>query len=310
MPEFAVDTASPSLRKSAPMEPLDIAAVVLTLNEESNLEACLQSLAGWTESIYVIDSGSTDRTLDIAANYGAVLIHHAFQSHTQQWQWALTQLPASTTWVLAVDADQRITAELRDELTHLFRETPTQLDGVNGLYINRRQVFRGKWIKHGGYYPKYLMKLFRRDQVTFDSLDLVDHHFYVQGPTRKLRFDLIEQNHKEDNISFWIDKHNRYAVRLAEEELRRRTQGVSQPLTPSLLGSPDQRSLWLKSLWSRLPLYFRPAVYFTYRYIFRLGFLDGRVGFLFHFLQAFWFRLLIDINLDEARAAKRPSGTE
>ncbi|HXP84866.1 MAG TPA: glycosyltransferase family 2 protein [Bryobacteraceae bacterium] len=305
-----MDTASPSLRNASQPEPLNITAVVLTFNEESNLEACLQSISGWTQAIYVIDSGSTDRTPEIAAHHGAELMRHEFQSHTEQWQWALAQLPASSTWVLALDADQRITAELRNELTLLFRDNSAQLDEVDGLYINRRQVFRGKWIKHGGYYPKYLMKLFRRDRVTFDSLDLVDHHFYVKGPSRKLRFDLIEQNHKEDDISFWIDKHNRYAVRLAEEELRRRSHQGPQPVFPSLLGSPDQRSLWLKTAWSRLPLYIRPVIYFTYRYIFQLGFLDGKTGFIFHVLQAFWFRLLIDINLEQLKSARRRSGTE
>jgi glycosyltransferase involved in cell wall biosynthesis len=310
MPEFAVDTVSPSLHSAPAPGPLAITAVVLTFNEESNLDACLQSVTGWTHAIYVVDSGSTDRTIEIAANHAAVVIHHPFQSHTEQWQWALKQLPPSTVWVLALDADQKITGELRDELSRLFQDNPTQLNDVDGLYINRRQVFRGKWIKHGGYYPKYLMKLFRRDQVAFDSLDLVDHHFYVKGPTRKLHFDMIEQNHKEDNISFWIDKHNRYAVRLAQEELRRQSHDGPQPLSPSILGSPDQRSLRLKTVWSRLPPYIRPMVYFTYRYIFRLGFLDGKTGFVFHFLQAFWFRLLIDINLEEAKTAKRRAGTE
>jgi glycosyltransferase involved in cell wall biosynthesis len=300
MPKSVLDVVSRSLPESPALPRVAITAVVLTFNEESNLEACLQSVAGWTESIWIVDSGSTDRTLEIAASHGAVLIHHSFESHAEQWRWALDQLPGSATWVLALDADQRITPELRDELVHLFREDSAALDPLNGLYINRRQVFRGRWIKHGGYYPKYLMKLFRRDRVTFDSLDLVDHHFYVQGPGRKLRHDLIEQNRKEDHISFWIDKHNRYAARLAAEEFLRGTQG-NPHIEASWLGSPDQRSLWRKKLWSRLPLFVRPALYFAYRYIFRLGFLDGKTGFVFHFLQALWFRLLIDINLEERR---------
>ena len=133
----------------------------------------------------------------------------------------------------------------------------------------------------------------------FDDFELVDHHFYVKGTTRKLRFDLIEQNHKEDDITFWIDKHNRYAVRLAEEELRRKSEHVLPALKPSLLGSPDQRILWLKAFWTRLPRYVRPTLYFGYRYFIRRGFLDGKQGFIFHFLQGFWFRFLIDIKLDE-----------
>jgi len=118
---------------------------------------------------------------------------------------------------------------------------------------------------------------------------------------------LIEENHKEDDITFWIDKHNRYASRLAEEDRRRAGHAPARPIAPALFGSPDQRILWLKNLWSRLPLYARPLLYFIYRYFLRLGFLDGKQGFIFHFLQGFWFRLLVDIKLDEART-HAPSG--
>lgn len=283
--------------------PVALSAVVLTLNEESNLDACLGSLAGWTDSIFVVDSGSTDGTAEIAARWGAVLLHHSFESHTEQWRWALANLPFSSQWVLALDADQRITPELRDELARLFGEDTETLRRLDGIYINRRQIFRGRWIRHGGYYPKYLLKLFRRDKVVFDELDLVDHHFYVAGPTRKMRFDLIEQNLKEDSIAFWIEKHNRYARKLAEEDFRRAAR-ASHPLAASAFGSPDQKSLWQKSIWSRLPLYLRSFAYFFYRYFLKLGFLDGKQGFIFHFLHAFWFRLLIDINIDEIGSRK------
>ena len=176
---------------------------------------------------------------------------------------------------------------------------------VDGLYINRRQVFRGRWIKHGGYYPKYLLKLFRRDKVSFDEMDLVDHHFYISGTTAKLKHDLIEENVKENDIAFWIGKHNRYAVRMAEEEMHRGESGQKSPVSSALFGAPDQRILWLKSLWSRLPLYLRPVLYFHYRYFLRLGFLDGKQGFIFHFLQGFWFRLLVDINIEEMKHGNR-----
>jgi glycosyltransferase involved in cell wall biosynthesis len=273
-------------------------AVVLTQNEELNLEACLCSLAELIHTVYVVDSGSTDRTAEIAERYGAVFLQHPFESHTQQWRWALDQLPLTAEWILGLDADQRLTSELREELRRLFHGPADQLEGVHGFYVKRRQVFRGRWIRHGGYYPKYLLKLFRRDKLVLDVDELVDHHFYVDGPVRKLRFDLIEDNRKEDDISFWIDKHNRYATRLAHEEVRRAGRTAS-PIAPRLFGSPDQRILWLKSRWHRLPRYLRPVAYFVYRYFIRLGFLDGKEGFTFHFLQALWFRLLIDIEVEE-----------
>ena len=111
--------------------------------------------------------------------------------------------------------------------------------------------------------------------------------------------DLLEVNKKEDDISFWIDKHNRYAALLAKEELENKRTYREHILAPSFLGKPDQQSLMLKKVWSGLPLYFRPFLYFLYRYFLRLGFLDGKEGAIFHFLHAFWFRLLVDIKLDE-----------
>jgi glycosyltransferase involved in cell wall biosynthesis len=276
---------------------LPITALILTFNEELNLEACLQSLAGWTKSIWIVDSLSTDRTFEIAKRNGAIVIEHQFESHQKQWKWALEQIPGLEDWILALDADQRITPELRNELGDLFKsgEGPD----AHGLYIKRRQIFRGTWIKHGGYYPKYLLKLFRRSRVSFDELDLVDHHFYIAGPTAKLKHDLIEDNVKENDITFWVDKHTRYAARMAEEEMRRRENGRKTPIAPRFFGTPDQRSLWMKSLWSRCPLYVRPVLYFHYRYFLQKGFLDGKQGFIFHFVQGFWFRLLVDIKIEE-----------
>jgi len=230
--------------------------------------------------MFVVDSGSTDRTLEIAAQFGAVILEHPFTTHTQQWAWALKNVPVESEWVLALDADQAIMSELAAEI-----RTQLGASAFDGLYVRRRQVFRGRWIKHGGYYPKYLLKLFRRDKVYLHAGDAVDHHFYVRGSCGKLHYDLIEANHKEDNISFWIDKHNRYAVLMAEEEQSNRGGGYEAPITASLFEGPDQRVMWLKRVWSRLPLFVRPALYFTYRYFLRAGFLDGKERFFFHFLQ-------------------------
>lgn len=277
-----------------------LSAIILTYNEEQNLPACMKSLKLLGCPVFVVDSGSTDRTLEIAAQFGAMILEHPFTTHTQQWDWALKNVPLETEWAMALDADQAITSELAAEI-----RTQLGTSNFDGLYVKRRQVFRGRWIKHGGYYPKYLLKLFRRDKVYLHGGDSVDHHFYVRGTCGKLRYDLIEANHKEDNISFWIEKHNRYATLMAAEEQRQRAGGYESPVTPSLFESPDQRVIWLKRLWSRLPLFVRPSLYFMYRYFLRGGFLDGKEGFIFHFLQAYWYRLLVDINLDEIRS---PSG--
>jgi len=275
-----------------------ITVLLLTYNEEPNLEPCLNSLCAWTREIFVVDSGSTDHTREIATRHGATFVHHPFTTHALQWEWALENLPIQSEWILALDADQRVTPELAAEICEL---DPSVLSTVDGIYIKRRQVFRDKWIRYGGYYPKYLLKMFRRDRVKTDARDLVDHHFYVTGNAMKLRGDLLEVNKKEDDISFWIEKHNRYATLLAQEELENTRIGRAHIVKPSIVGQPNQRSLSLKQLWSRLPLFVRPFLYFVYRYFIRLGFLDGKQGAIFHFLHAFWFRLLVDIKLDELR---------
>lgn len=278
---------------------LPVSVVVLALNEERNLGPCLESVVGWAARVFVVDSGSTDATVALARSLGAQIVVHVFETHARQWRWALENLPLDTEWVLGLDADQRLTPELRREIGEWLGKGT----GASGAFVKRRQIFRGKWIKHGGYYPKYLLKLFRRDRVSVDADDLVDHHFVVDGAVAKLDGDLIEDNLNESEIAAWTAKHNRYAVLQARQELASRGETVG---ITALFGSPDLRVRWLKQVWAQLPLFVRPCLYVFYRYVLRFGFLDGKQGFIFHVLQAFWYRLLVDINIDEMRDA--PNG--
>ena len=297
-----------------------ISVVVLTYNEARNLGACLESVSSLAGEIFVVDSGSNDGTVDVAKRYGAQVLIHTFETHAKQWNWALRSLPFSHEWALCLDADHRVTAGLAGEIAGLFggeagaRETQRQAPGtllekMGGFYVKRRQVFRGRWIKHGGYYPKYMLKLVRHDQAWCDERELLDFRLYVKGPTWLLRHDVIEANQNEADISFWIAKHNRFASLQAEEEMGRARGKAGWAVMPSLFGTPDQRILWMKERWYGMPLYVRPFIYFFYRYVLRLGFLDGKEGFVFHFLQGFWYRLLVDIHLDDLRrrAEKAPA---
>jgi glycosyltransferase involved in cell wall biosynthesis len=271
---------------------------MLTLNEELNLSSSLPIIADFTDDIVVVDSFSTDGTLDVARNFGARVFQNKFEGHARQWLWGFGSTGLRHEWVFMYDPDHRLMPELKDELRHLFRQGVSQ--DINGFYIKRRNIFQGKWIRHGGYYPVYMLKLVRRDKVSFDEHEF-DYRAYVPPQTRLLQHDMIEENLKENDITFWIEKHNRFAVRQAEEEVYRLKNPGSWKTTLAFFGTPDQRTLWLKSKWYAMPLFVRPFLYFIYRYFVRLGFLDGRKGFIFHFLQSFWYRLIVDIKLEELR---------
>ncbi len=284
--------------------PVPIAVIILTYNEARNLPACLASVASWANELYVVDSGSTDHTVAIAQQHGAQVVEHAFESHAKQWDWALHHLPLTPDWVLGLDADQRLSPELGGEIRHLMRDKDRLDNGPAGYLIKRKQIFRGHWIQYGGYYPIYLLKLFRRRDVWLDPSERVDHHFHVRGPIGKLRHDLIEDNQNEADIAVWIAKHNRYAPLQALEEFQRERASHRASvikLSGYLIAAPPQRRSGQKQLWYRMPIFLRPVLYFLYRYVFRLGFLDGSAGFTFHVLHAFWYRLLVDMHLDDLR---------
>jgi glycosyltransferase involved in cell wall biosynthesis len=275
-----------------------VSVVVMTFNEERNIEPCLQSVAGWADEVIVVDSFSTDRTEQIARTYTSNFVQHAYESHPAQWQWVLDNLPLQNDWIFAVDADFRVSEKLKAALTD---QLPNLASTVQGIYVRHKQIFRGRALEYGGLYPRYWLRLFRRNAGFIDQADLVDVHFYVKGDSIKLEYDVIEDNLKESNLDFWVSKQIRFAQRAGIEEIERRGSDEPSPVPPSLFGTPDQRTLWLKGKWYRLPLYWRSIAYFLYRYIFRLGFLDGKEGFLYHFTQALVFRVMVDARIEELR---------
>lgn len=279
-----------------------ISAVVLTLNEIRNIDACINGLRLVAKEILVVDSGSQDGTVERAQDLGARVVYNKFSSHAEQWAFALNQ-EISGEWVLALDADHRVTPELATSLLSLARSADR---GVEGIYVNRLHLFRGTPMRHGGLFPKWMLKVFRRGAGFTDVRELLDFRFYVHGRTVKASGLLLEVNLNEREIAFWIEKHNRFSTTQAKEEFSRlRNRGTGWATKPRLLGSPDARVLWLKALWYRMPRYSRSVLYFFYRYFLRFGFLDGRQGFVFHVMQAFWYRLLVDIKLEEMLADEK-----
>ncbi|RZK42864.1 MAG: glycosyltransferase family 2 protein [Pedobacter sp.] len=266
--------------------------IILTYNEEIHLQRLLSSIEKLDAKIFILDSGSTDKTLNIADQFNAEVKTNPFENHPKQWHFALNNFKVETPWTIGLDADQIVSPELFQMLADFKNEG---FEDINGIYFNRKNYFQGTWIKHGGYFPFYLLKMFRTGLGYSDLNENMDHRFIVPGKTAiwKKGF-LIEENLKENDINFWIEKHKRYSDKVAEEEFERQKGLRSQTLNPNPFGNPDERTAWLKKLWWQLPLGLRPYLYFSYRMLFKLGILDGATGIKFHYLHALWFRRLID----------------
>jgi glycosyltransferase involved in cell wall biosynthesis len=271
------------------------------MNEERNIAGCLDSVVGWADDVVVVDSGSTDRTIPLCAERGIEPIFHAYTDHRSQIQWAMTSVPWKHDWFLLLDADSIVTPELKDQVDAMVQSD----DGtIHGYYTAHQRYFRNRPVR--GVTTQRLL-LIRRSRVRVDESELVDFRFVVNGPTGTLPGAIIESNQNELEIDFWIDKHQKFARRTAIEQILREENvlGWSRALRPRPFGSLDERIIWLKNIWYDLPLYVRPVLLFLYRYGVRGGFLDGWNGFVFHAFQAFWFRLLVDIHVDEYRLKLR-----
>jgi len=278
-----------------PLFNIHITAIILTFNEEINVETCLQSINGWCQEIFIVDSGSTDCTLQICKKYTEQIYKHTFVNSASQWDWALKNLPIKTEWVLPLDADHIITERLQHQLIEAASNPEPSIDGY---YATHRYFFLGKRIR--GFKP-YSLRLFRLGKTRLDRSEMVDFRFLVEGKTKNLTGEILEINKKELSIDFWIDKHQVFSSRMAVEEILRTQAQLNWSFKPNLLGNYDSRIIWLKNRWYHMPLYLRPFIYFIYRYFIRLAFLDGTTGFTYTFLQAFWFRYLIDLKIGKLR---------
>lgn len=269
--------------------------VILTFNEETHLPRLLASIKDLNAPIYILDSGSTDKTLEIAEQFEAVVKVNKFENHPKQWDFALRNFAVKTPWIIGLDADQIVTAELFNLLKNFNDE---DYQDINSIYFNRKNFFQGTWIKHGGYYPFYMLKMFRTDVGFSDLNENMDHRFVAPGKSIIWKNGyLLEENLKENDTEFWIAKHKKYSKLIAEEEYERTFSNRSQTVNPIFFGNPDQRRAWFKRMWWNLPLGLRPYLYFSYRLIFKLGILDGKTGIYFHYLHALWFRKLVDKEL-------------
>jgi len=270
---------------------LPITVVILTRDEELHIERAIGSVQPFARRVVVVDSGSSDGTAEIARRMGAEVIVHPFVTQAQQFNWTLTQLPDETEWVLRLDADEIIMPELARAIT---ASLPTLGAETTGVYLNRRMSFLGRSIRHAGLFPVKVLRLFRFGYGRSEDR-WMDEHIVVDGGTTHLDGELLDDNLKP--LTWWIAKHNSYASREVVDVLLQHEIHHNQHLEA---GSQTSGKRWIKEkIYYRLPAGFRAFAYFLYRYVLRLGFLDGAKGAQFHILQGFWYRYLVDAKLNE-----------
>ena len=268
-----------------------LSVLVPTLDEELNLPECLRSVE-WADEVFVVDSFSRDRTVELARVYGARVVQHAFESYSRQKNWALDTLPFRNDWVFILDADERATPELRCEIDATLPNTDCA-----GFYVNRRFIFLGAWIRHAGWYPSWNLRLFRHGLGRYDDRE-VHEHVVLNGPAGYLRNDLVHLDRR--GLEAFVARHNRYSTLEAAARFKAERDAPDRARLPlNVLGSPVQRKRFLRErIWPRVPA--KPLCLFVYMYLVRRGFLDGRAGLalcVFHAFQEF----MVGLKLAELR---------
>lgn len=284
----------------------DLTVLVLTWNEELHIRRCIESVRAVSSRIVVVDSGSTDRTCEIAKSLGADVFLNPFVTHAKQLNWGLDHAGIVTRWVMKLDADEYLTPELAALLPEAL---PIVSEATSGLTLNLRRIFMGKWLRHGSLYPIRLLRIWRFGKGRCEER-LMDEHLIVQGEVVHIDADFADDN--LNNLTWWTEKHNRYSSREAIELLNLQYNfNPSEPATILCAGKQASAKRWMKEVvYFRLPGGFRAFCYFFYRYVIRLGFLDGQAGTVFHVLQGFWYRYLVDAKVAEVKRYMRAHGVD
>jgi len=287
---------------------VDLTVLIITKNEENNLRKCVESFRGIAKRFVVIDSYSTDRTKELCVTLNKELngkldfYENKFIDHATQINWGLNNTQITTDWTMRIDADEEITAELAKEIEARLNELGS---AINGVILRRRVYFMGKWIKHGGRYPELLLRIFRTGKGICEQKVMDEHIMITEGKLIKFQYDFIDNNSKD--LEWWTNKHNWYSNR----------EVLDHQMTLDKLNSQQQiknkntsKQALVKRVFKNhgyygLPKFFRAHFYFIYRYYIKLGFLDGEEGKIFHFLQAYWYRFLVDAKIYECKKFSR-----
>ncbi|WP_116090373.1 glycosyltransferase family 2 protein [Sphingomonas crusticola] len=275
----------------------NVATVILTYNEEMHIARAIDSAKAFSSDILVVDSFSTDRTVDIARSSGARVLQNKFINHSRQFAWGLENGDIRAEWTLRLDADEIIGADLAQRIRN---ELPNLPSDVAGVTFSRRHIFMGRWVRHGGRYPLHLLRLWRTGQGAVEDR-WMDEHVVLTGG-RAIQFEGFFADASLRDLSSFIAKHNRYATLEAVEVLNQRHNLFERARDANLHNSGRQmkmKRLIKERIYNKLPFAIGPLAYFLFRYLIQLGFLDGREGLIYHFMQGLWYRLLVEAKTDE-----------
>lgn len=280
------------------MKKLSITCIILAYNEEVNIEKSIMSVIDLVEEVYVVDSFSTDKTLEIAEKYGAKILQNKFVNYSYQYKWALKEIDFKTQWVMRLDADEYVTPGLKkklaNEITHLDKD-------ITGIVVNRKIYFMKKWIKHGGMYPVELLRFWKVGKATIEERFMDEHVELLEGKTLKIDEDIVDSNNKD--FTWWMNKHNSYSNREALDYLNLKYSIFSFDKQKGNLENQAKNVRELKKIYYKMPIFLRPFIYYFYRVIFCLGFLDGLRGAIWHLFQGLFYRLLVDVKIYEIQLA-------
>lgn len=282
---------------------VNIEVVIITKDEELNLPHALESLRGWTHRVWIVDSGSVDRTLAIAAEEGCEIRRQSWLGYARQKNWALDTLPLDADWVLILDADEAVTPDLRQALVEIAAR-PVEAVRQAGFYVNRHFIFMGGVIRHSGYYPSWNLRFFKRGKARYEERE-VHEHMIVDGPTGFIHHDLVHWDRR--SLEHHIAKHNHYST-LEARAIFAQEQVAQEGLAPQLVGDPLSRRRWIKRyVYPWIP--FKFLARFVFMYVLRLGFLDGLAGFRFAlFISSY--ELHIELKLAELRMRARSTSPD
>ena len=262
----------------------NLTVIILTYNEEIHIDRVIRNVKPWAQKVVILDSGSNDKTLEIIRSNGISVYFRAFDNYSNQRNYAIKNLDITTDWILFLDADEYLSEELKIEIDLSIKDSDCE-----GFYLRRRFYFMGKWIKFGGYYPTYILRLFKKDSGYFQRE--INEHFVIEGKTSFLKNDFVDDNIKP--FEFWAKKHIDYA-KLEGLDLYESNRISDQKKHNISFNSKDFKHWMRYRIFNKLPSLLRPLIYFTYIYIFRLGFLNGFPGFIYHINHDFIYRFQIE----------------